>query len=482
MSIPMRDTRRFPLTRCAVLPILSAIMCMPAVAAAQTIVTLDSPGTEVNADTTIRGGGYAGVNHATSDLLEVKASSEATYQRRVLLKFDTQNTIPAGSVINSAKLTLVLKSAGDSASRPVGAYRITRSFNGAQANWLDAKDTTPWSRAGSDLGEKYTTTNVGNAVGSTYTFDLTQLVQRTVKGDFGSRYTRVALVDTGSPSGGPYRAFNSTRASNTAVRPRLVVSYGASASTTNTTNTTTSGTTLRVMQWNIHKTIGTDGRCNADRIASWVAKLAPQIVSMNEVSYYSGCFDNADLGAILEALLEKKTGKTWYRRFVNANGKVGNLILSRLPFGSSSTHSLSYGRGVVQVTVVVNGRNVNVFSTHVDWENSSYRTTQTNQVKYWTSNFSSPRIVMGDFNTWPDTSDYRIMANAYRDAWAAAKSMGAASAYNGTGSTRGTSRLDYVYYTNVSQLVLKSVTVPDTRSSGVKPSDHDPVIAVFQVQ
>jgi endonuclease/exonuclease/phosphatase family metal-dependent hydrolase len=131
---------------------------------------------------------------------------------------------------------------------------------------------------------------------------------------------------------------------------------------------------------------------------------------------------------------------------------------------------------------VVNGRNVNVFSTHVDYYNSSYRTTQTNQVKSWTANFSAPRIVMGDFNTWPNTSDYSIMANAYADGWLVAKSMGTASAFNGTGATIGDSRFDMVYYTRNTALSLKSVTVPDTRSNGAKPSDHNPVVAVFQVQ
>ena len=412
-------------------PVLLALIGAPAVATAQTTVTFDAPGSEVNADTTVRGGGYASVNYSTSDILEVKTSGNVTNRRRILLKFDTQNLIPAGAVINSARLTLVLKSAGDSASRPIDAYRVTKSFSGPETNWLDSQYADPWGTAGGDLGEKFTTTYVGNSVGSTYTFNLTQLVQRAVNGEFGSRYTQVALVDGGSTSGSPYQSFHSTRASNTAARPRLVVSYGATA----LSSSTTTGTALRVMQWNIHKTKGTDGRCDPDRIASWVVRLAPQIVSMNEVSSYSGsCSYSADQGATLEALLESKTGQAWYRKFVNPSG-VGNLILSTLPFASSSTYLLSYDRGISHVAVVVNGRAINVFSTHVDYYNSSYRTTQTNQVRTWTSNFSAPRIVMGDFNTWPNTSDYSIMANAYSDGWAVAKSMGTATAFNGTGAT-----------------------------------------------
>jgi endonuclease/exonuclease/phosphatase family metal-dependent hydrolase len=460
--------------------VVLGLICAPAIARAQTTVTLDAPRSELSADTTVRGGGYASVNYSTSDILEVKPSSDSTNRRRILLKFDTQNLIPAGAVINSAKLMLVLKSAGDGASRPIEAFRVAKAFSGAQTNWLDSRYATRWSTAGGDLGEKFTTTYVGGSVGSTYTFDVTQLVQRTVKGEFGSRYTRIALVDRASASGDPYRSFHSSRASNTAVRPRLVVSYGATPSTVTTGGGT--GTTLRVMQWNIHKTKGTDGRCDPNRIASWVVKLNPQVVSMNEVSYYSGsCSYSADQGATLEGLVESKTGQNWYRKFVNAYG-VGNLILSRLPFASSSTHLLSYSRGIAHVTVVVNGRNVNVFSTHVDYYNSSYRTTQTNQVKSWTANFSAPRIVMGDFNTWPNTSDYSIMANAYADGWLVAKSMGTASAFNGTGATIGDSRFDMVYYTRNTALSLKSVTVPDTRSNGAKPSDHNPVVAVFQVQ
>ena len=60
--------------------------------------------------------------------------------------------------------------------------------------------------------------------------------------------------------------------------------------------------------------------------------------------------------------------------------------------------------------------------------------------------------------------------------------MGTATAFNGTGATIGNSRFDMVYYTRGTPLSLSSVTVPDTRSSGVYPSDHNPVVALFQVQ
>jgi endonuclease/exonuclease/phosphatase family metal-dependent hydrolase len=465
--------------------VLLGILGLTAAAAGQTTVTLAAPGSEINADTTIRGGGHASVDHSTSEVLESK-NSDASYTRRILMKFDTENVIPQGVVINSATLYLVLKSANSNTERPLTAFRVGKSFVTRQATWLNYRDGLAWNAQGGDLTERFTTTYVGNAVGSTYAIDLTQLVQKTVNGDYGSRYTRLALVDTGQPTKASYREFHSTRASNSAVRPRLVISYGAPASTASASSSSPSGTTIRVMQWNIHKSMGTDGKCSPSRIADWVVKLGPQIVSMNEVSYYKGtCSYTADLGATLESLLEQMTGIAWYRNFVNATGSssgVGNLILSVFPFTSSSTHLLSYERGVVQVGVVVNGRNINLFSTHVDYYNSSYRTIQTNEVKAWIGTFATPRILMGDFNTWPGTSDYQIIASSYLDAWVQAKTDGTATSYNGTGATRGASRFDYAYYSSGSWLVLKSVNVPDTRTSGVFPSDHDPVVAVFHVE
>ena len=134
------------------------------------------------------------------------------------------------------------------------------------------------------------------------------------------------------------------------------------------------------------------------------------------------------------------------------------------------------------MTIVVNGRNVNLFSTHVDYANASYRTIQTKEVVRWATGFAEPRIIMGDFNTWPNTSDYYIMATPYQDAWAAAVSAGTAWAFNGTGVTTGSSRFDYVYYSRTSALALKSVKVLDMRVNGVWPSDHHPVVAVFTVK
>jgi endonuclease/exonuclease/phosphatase (EEP) superfamily protein YafD len=76
------------------------------------------------------------------------------------------------------------------------------------------------------------------------------------------------------------------------------------------------------------------------------------------------------------------------------------------------------------------------------------------------------------------------MITTYYDSWAEAVKKGIAVAYadNPDGNTRHT-RIDYIYYSHgASALVLRKVQVFDTRSSGIMPSDHRPLMATFTVK
>jgi endonuclease/exonuclease/phosphatase family metal-dependent hydrolase len=473
---PLASTRYARLARTLALAALALAGFSPALFA-QTTVTLSSS-TQLTDDVTIRGGGYGSVNYSAYDALVSKNDAEPSMDRRILLKFDTQNTIPANTRITSAKLYLKLKTGGGSTARPLTVYRVTKSFLEREVTWYDYRDGIAWSAGGGDLGGAFGTTQVGSAVGTTYAFDVTDLVQRSVNGDFGSRYTRMAVVDTGSAAADSYREFFSSRTADSSNRPRLVITYGASATLDS------GGSTLRVMQWNIHHDLRTDGVYDPNLLATWAAKLGADVVSMNEVPWYHGWYGNEDTPARLESLLESKTGRAWSRVYINTCcGNQGNLILSRFPFKSTDTRMLSYARGVAQATITVNGRSIDIFSTHVDYANSSYRTTQINQVKSYASGFSAPRIVLGDINTTPGTSDYNLLYNnGYVDAWRKAAADGTASGYKSGGATKGTVRFDYVFYTSSPYLTLKSVSVPNTKASaGYYPSDHDPVVATFSV-
>jgi endonuclease/exonuclease/phosphatase family metal-dependent hydrolase len=151
--------------------------------------------------------------------------------------------------------------------------------------------------------------------------------------------------------------------------------------------------------------------------------------------------------------------------------------------------------------VNIGGRNINFFATHLDDASSTNRYTEAGELLTYMAGFSESKIVVGDFNAGPDLSESVRMTSAYYDSWMRAMNAGTAVSYPDnpiwmhTRTRRG--RIDYVYYSLSSSLSLVRAEIPDTRNlsqtnvvvtlgtlddRGVRPSDHNPMIANFQLQ
>jgi endonuclease/exonuclease/phosphatase family metal-dependent hydrolase len=465
-----------------------ALVLFAGAASAQTTVKIATTEAQVT-DATIGSGTAANVvdNGAT---LTTRVSTDINATRRALLKFDTENYVPAAATIQSAKLTVFLSAGAGDASRRVAAYEVKQSFQETQATWVIRKTGYRWTTAGGDLGTKFAEAVVPTTAGTAVTFDVTRLVQARVNAG-SSRYTRIALVDIDPADSTSYRKYHSSEASTTALRPVLTVVYGAATTTTTTSTTTTSstGTTLKVLHWNLHHGAGTDGKYDITRIANWIVKMNPDVISLNEVEKNTW-WGNEDQPARYKAMLEAKTGRTWYTVFCQeygnwtANGK-GNMILSRFPWTSIARYELSYDRTVALGQLVVNGRNVTFMSTHLDPDSATRRMTQSKQLLAWAVNFQENRIVAGDMNAQPGSPEMLEIKKTYVDAWADAKSRGIAFSApdNPNGYTRR-SRIDFVFTSKTaSNLVTKRVEVVDTRdANGVMPSDHRPMIVTYEVR
>lgn len=468
-------------SRAAILAITSVLAGLAAVpAAAQTHRLTESHAT------VIRGGSYANTNLSRDNILATRASSDAEYVRRIVMKFDTQTPIPQGSSIASATLTLTV-AGGNPESRTLTAYRITSSFEEGEATWNRRKTAHTW-RAGGDLGEAWATRTATNSVGSQVTFDVTSLVQAAVNGNFGSRYTRVAIVDTGGSSRASYKEFYSDEAADPSVRPTLTVTLGSSSGGGGSTPPPSStSSTIKFFHWNIHHGVGTDGAYNLDRIVTVIANSGANVVSLNEVERYTS-WGNEDQPARFASLLRSRTGRTWNYHFAPRYGGSsgqGNLLLTTFPIEDTDSHLLSHDRSVARIKITVNGRSINIFSTHLDADSSSRRSTQMSQLKSWMSGFSEQRMVGGDFNTWPSAGEIGSMTGTYYDTWAEAMADGNAVAYSGNsaGNTRNT-RIDYIFVSRgASRAVIRESRVFDVRnSSGVMPSDHRPVMTTFEIR
>jgi len=472
---------------------IATLLLASSPAIAQTTVVIDDPSTQVD-DARIQGGSLANTVFKGQPLATKIHPSDPTYHRRSVLKFDTHNTVPSGATIQSAKLTLTISKA-DSETRRVGVYRLSQTFTGSYTTWTTRKSGYKWTTAGGALVEKWAEASVGATAGSKVTFDVTALVQKVVKGTYDptSRYTRIALVDVGSASDRSYKEFYSTESTDPAKRPALTVVYGGSTTTTTEPPPPApapTGSTLRVLHWNTHRAWGTDGKYDLGRIATWIAKINPHVVSLNEVQRYTS-WANEDQPARLVSMLKSQTGATWYSYFRTVSGATkgnGNLILSRFPIAATSYCQLSTTRVAANVSINVNGRLVNFYSTHLDSSGttSSYRIAETKKLLSCLGTDAERKIVAGDFNARDYTYEIGLMTPTYYDGWAEAASDGTAVDYAGNtafGATRSR-RIDYVWFSKkASYLVLKAARVYDTRnSSGYMPSDHKPLLVTFEVR
>jgi endonuclease/exonuclease/phosphatase family metal-dependent hydrolase len=460
----------------ASLAVVATLVAFAVPAAAQT-VTLPA------ADAVLRAGVYVNTNFGSGDL-ETKASIDPDYLRHAVLKFNTQTEIPAGSPITSATLTLTVHS-GSSPLRHLAVYCVPSTFNQTEVTWNSRSSAKAWSTPGGDVGHQHGVATVTNVAGSKVAIDVTAIVQEAMQ---GATQTRVLLADIDGTDAPSYMAYYSNEAGSASLRPTLVVNYGNPiAPPPPLPPLSTTGTTLKVLQWNVQQGHKTNGTSNIDSVVDWVFKMDPDVISFNEIMHYESY--SADMVRLIADKLKARTGQTWNWKWVRkcSSTNEGEAVMSRLPFEATAEYQLSYCRSVAEAMVMVNNRPINVFSTHLDAPkaDTSIRLQQISELKHFASSLVQQRIIMGDFNSWPGTSEYANMCKDHKDSWAVAAGLGTAVAYadNPNGNTRN-SRIDYVWYsTGATLLELKGARVYDTRdASGVKPSDHNPLVATFVVK
>jgi endonuclease/exonuclease/phosphatase family metal-dependent hydrolase len=166
------------------------------------------------------------------------------------------------------------------------------------------------------------------------------------------------------------------------------------------------------------------------------------------------------------------------------DGKLteGNVVLTRLPVLASAYHQMHAtgdwkamysNRSIAQATVLVGGVPLDVFSTHLDYYNTTHRTAQLLDMMAWAQTFSSRRIVGGDFNSWWGEYWIVTMMADYFDTWQDVMKT------NQNGYTVNNAvRFDYLFRSKegAAQVTPLTVSVPVTSLS-----DHNPVVASYRV-
>jgi endonuclease/exonuclease/phosphatase family metal-dependent hydrolase len=234
--------------------------------------------------------------------------------------------------------------------------------------------------------------------------------------------------------------------------------------------------TLRLLHWNAHHGgIGSDGKYDPTRIAALVAQVNPDVVSFNEVD------DATQVAAILKSLNAKTSGG-W-----KSYAAWKTVFMTRLTVNASSPCTFDAAKGwkSAHISIVVNGRPVNLWSTHLDVDSAKNRTTEAGTMQGCANAWAEAHIIAGDFNMQSGSTEYKAMTATYSDGWLTAKALGATTNYAGNcdGCTRN-SRIDYVFTSKAQTVVsVKSAAILDSRDAkGVTPSDHKPMLVTFDVK
>jgi endonuclease/exonuclease/phosphatase family metal-dependent hydrolase len=235
---------------------------------------------------------------------------------------------------------------------------------------------------------------------------------------------------------------------------------------------------VRALTFNIRHGVGLDGVHDLERVAGVIEGAAADLAALQEVDRHlsprSGYLDQArwladrlDMDVAYGPVVDlgpAASGPDGARR------QYGIALLSRAPLREPRNVLLTRPRGGEQrgllgAVVVVDGRAVRVFCTHLQHRSRTERLAQATQIAESLAGASGPVVMMGDLNARPGDRELAPLTAILDDAWRAAG--------DGPGFTFDAAtphaRIDYIL---TSELVARSAEVLPTDAS-----DHLAVVA-----
>jgi endonuclease/exonuclease/phosphatase family metal-dependent hydrolase len=157
---------------------------------------------------------------------------------------------------------------------------------------------------------------------------------------------------------------------------------------------------LRIATYNIHRTIGSDGRENPERIASILQELNADIIALQEVGYEAETPGNV-LGYLADTLRAEVIEGVTLR---DERGHYGNAVLSRLPLAGVSLHDISVPgrepRGAIELHLRLNDTAVQIIATHLGLRPAERRYQIRRILALHESSAGEVQILLGDLNEW----------------------------------------------------------------------------------
>lgn len=176
---------------------------------------------------------------------------------------------------------------------------------------------------------------------------------------------------------------------------------------------------LRVLTWNIHGCVGTDGRRDPARIAHAIRALGPDILALQEVDSRNRHADGVDVFEYLMATLggyglDAKTLST-------ECGHYGQMLISRWPLAKSVVHDISVvsrePRRALDVRLDCPQGSLRVLATHFGLGPAERRAQFRAVADIVGRGIARPTILLGDFNEWRRRgAGYRLLSPLFERA------------------------------------------------------------------
>ena len=240
----------------------------------------------------------------------------------------------------------------------------------------------------------------------------------------------------------------------------------------------------RLLTYNVHRCVGTDGVLDVGRVAAVIAALSPDIVALQEVDVGRARTGRVDQAHAL-ALRLSMTSQ------FNATLKVeeelyGDAILTTLPQQLIKSGPLPgydripqlEARGALWVSVAIGEVRLHVINTHlglVPREQQNQTRALAGEGWLGAPERRDPLMLVGDFNAGRSTLVYRILTAQLADARRAAPTGRSTATFPATFPML---MIDHVFAS--SGLTITGAWTPSDRLSRVA-SDHLPLVVDFDV-
>ncbi len=236
---------------------------------------------------------------------------------------------------------------------------------------------------------------------------------------------------------------------------------------------------LRVMTYNVHRCIGTDGKVSPERIARIIARHEPDIIALQELDVGQQRTHGIDQAERIARLLRMEYH--FHPVIDLVKGRYGNAILSRYPMRLMQAEQLPKlrnplypePRGALWVTVDIDGAAVQVINCHLSiWPPERFAQAGALAGARWLADprCRSPVVFCGDLNAFPGSPSYRRLMGTVRDSQSALKTSRAPCTWS---SRYPVSRIDHIFVSP--DITVSGITVPWTLLDQVA-SDHLPLL------